>query len=36
MFLESLKGETAVKKGDGGDLKDQFKKGLADAGLEVS
>jgi SWI/SNF-related matrix-associated actin-dependent regulator 1 of chromatin subfamily A len=38
MFLESLKGETATKKegGGGGDLKDQFKKGLADAGLEVS
>jgi SWI/SNF-related matrix-associated actin-dependent regulator 1 of chromatin subfamily A len=40
MFLESLKGETAAAKkegGDGGgDLKDQFKKGLADAGLEVS
>ena len=38
MFLESLKkGETVAKKEDGGgDLKDQFKKGLADAGLEVS
>lgn len=40
MFLESLKGETSTtsttKKEDGGDLKDQFKKGLADAGLEVS
>jgi hypothetical protein len=31
------KGETEAKKEDGGgDLKDQFKKGLADAGLEVS
>ncbi|GAB7334205.1 hypothetical protein MBLNU13_g06262t1 [Cladosporium sp. NU13] len=37
MFLESLKGETAgTKKEESGDLKDQFKKGLADAGLEVS
>jgi SWI/SNF-related matrix-associated actin-dependent regulator 1 of chromatin subfamily A len=38
MFLESLKGEagTGVKKEEGGDLKDPFKKGLADAGLEVA
>jgi len=39
MFLESLKGQTETKKegaGGSGDLKDQFKKGLADAGLEVS
>jgi SWI/SNF-related matrix-associated actin-dependent regulator 1 of chromatin subfamily A len=48
MFLESLKGKQEgggdkVKKEDGaekvkkgGDLKQQFKKGLSDAGLEVS
>lgn len=38
MFMESLKGREKgeEKDGEGGDLKDQFRKGLEDAGLEVS
>lgn len=39
MFLDSLKGKTEggeKEKEKGGDLKQQFKKGLSDAGLEVS
>lgn len=36
MFLESLKETKKEAKEEGGDLKDQFKKGLTEAGLEVS
>ena len=37
MFMESLKAKKEGEgEGEGGDLKDQFKKGLSEAGLEVS
>lgn len=38
MFLDSLKGDDGKKenKKEGADLKDEFKKGLSDAGLEIS